>query len=295
MRIVDTLRFILAHPLNRNARAKALWRFASWQFRSRMARRPILTAFAGGTRLLVSTGQAGATGNIYTGLHELPEMAFLLHFLRPSELFVDVGANVGSYTVLAAGAVGARCISFEPDPVTAAAFRANVAVNHLAALVEFREMAVGGRTGEIRFTIGKDTLNHVAPSGAAGSTIQVPVTTLDVALHGEQPRLIKVDVEGFESDVVRGAESVLALPSLGAAILETNGSGARYDASDEDLHDLMTSRGFVPCDYDPFTRQLVERASRVLDGNTIYVRGVEAARSRLRSAPTFDIAGRRSL
>ena len=55
----------------------------------------------------------GATGNLYVGLHEFEEMAFLLHFLRRGDLFADVDANVGSYTILAAVAVGTEAIAFE--------------------------------------------------------------------------------------------------------------------------------------------------------------------------------------
>ncbi len=56
----------------------------------------------------------GATGNFYTGLHEFEDMSFVLHALRSTDVFVDVGANIGSYTVLAAAVVGAQCIAFEP-------------------------------------------------------------------------------------------------------------------------------------------------------------------------------------
>lgn len=52
----------------------------------------------------------GATGNIYVGLHEFEDMAFLLHVLRRTDLFVDVGANIGSYTILAGGAAGAKLL-----------------------------------------------------------------------------------------------------------------------------------------------------------------------------------------
>lgn len=45
----------------------------------------------------------GATGNVYVGLHEFESMGFVLHVLRSSSAFIDVGANVGAYTVLAAG------------------------------------------------------------------------------------------------------------------------------------------------------------------------------------------------
>src|SRR5207248_910045 len=67
--------------------------------------------------------------------HEVAEMAFVLHVLRPSDKFIDVGANVGSYTVLAAGAVGSRVFAVEPIPTTFGFLRRNVALNGLGELV----------------------------------------------------------------------------------------------------------------------------------------------------------------
>lgn len=64
---------------------------------------PVAVPFVENTRLLVGTGMAGATGNVYAGLHEFQDMAFVLHALRPSSFFLDGGANVGVYTVVAGG------------------------------------------------------------------------------------------------------------------------------------------------------------------------------------------------
>ena len=58
-------------------------------------------------------------------------MGFLLHVLRSEDLFVDVGANVGSYTILACSVVGARGISFEPVPSTYKRLVENMRLNHL--------------------------------------------------------------------------------------------------------------------------------------------------------------------
>ena len=61
----------------------------------------------------------GITGNIYAGLHEFADMAFVLHFLRGRRPVRRCGrANVGSYTILVSGVVGCRTIAFEPDPIT---------------------------------------------------------------------------------------------------------------------------------------------------------------------------------
>src|SRR4051812_22416367 len=97
-----TLRFVTGHPLNRGHKARALGRFLRWQVASRIWDGPRVVPFAGAARLLVHRGMMGATGNVYCGLHEFEDMALVIHALRPEDMFFDVGANVGSYTVLAA-------------------------------------------------------------------------------------------------------------------------------------------------------------------------------------------------
>src|SRR5208337_4657605 len=75
----------------------AFYRYGWWQAASRL-QETIEYEWVSGSKLLVKNGMTGATGNIYCGLHEFADLAFLLHLLRPGDLFVDVGANIGSYT-----------------------------------------------------------------------------------------------------------------------------------------------------------------------------------------------------
>jgi FkbM family methyltransferase len=228
---------------------------------------------------------------VYTGLHEFEEMAFVLHVLRSGDLFVDVGANVGSYTILAAGAVGARCVSFEPDRDTMRSLERNVAANSLDDRVELRQSVVGRSEGIAQFTSGADTLNHVA-DGSDASAIPTQMTTLDTALEGRSPQVLKIDVEGYESEVIAGAAKTLESREIIAVIMETNGSGSRYGVSDAELHRAMTDHGFVPCSYDPFTRGLTVHAEPISGGNTIYVKDRADATDRVKTAPSYDIAGR---
>ena len=139
----------------------------------------------------------GATGNIYVGLHEFADMAFLLHFLRPSDIFLDVGANVGSYTVLASAVVGAKSVSIEPDPDTVCALKRNIDANEISEKVTVRAVAVGAEEGELSFTIGLDTMNRAAHAGDAAVRI-VKQVRLDT-LTADAPALIKLDVEGTRS------------------------------------------------------------------------------------------------
>ncbi len=89
-------------------------------------------------------------------------MGFLLHFLRPEDLFADVGANVGSYTILACSAIGARGIAFEPIPGTYRRLVENIRLNHVEDRVRCMNLGVGAREGGIAFASNiTDTMNHV--------------------------------------------------------------------------------------------------------------------------------------
>jgi hypothetical protein len=147
MLIINTLAFITSHPLNRQHKLKALARFAQWQVSSRLAPGAIAYEWVNGSRFLVRRGETGLTGNIYAGLHEFPDMAYLLHVLRPEDLFVDVGANVGSYTILACSAVGARGYAFEPIPSTHSRLVENLRLNCLEQKVRHPNVGLATNVG----------------------------------------------------------------------------------------------------------------------------------------------------
>lgn len=249
--------------------------------------------FVNGTMLLVEPGMTGATGNIYAGLHEFNDMAFALHLLRTDDLFVDVGANVGSYTVLAAS-VGAKCISIEPIAATFNHLVRNVHLNNMCDRVDVRNIGVGSAKGTLRFTSNLDTVNHVIDNHEQSDTTicEVAVDTVDSVVADAQPVLVKIDVEGFETEVIAGAEKVLSRETLLAVIMELNGSGQRYNYDEGELYNRMINFGFNAYSYSPFERSLKAfEAGRGQSGNTIFVKDVDAVRERLHKAPRFTVNG----
>ena len=288
-----TLSFVARHPLNRGRAMAALRHAVAWQLGTRLLPGAVAVPFVENTRLLVTRGQTGATGNVYCGLHEYEDMAFVLHALRPADLFVDVGANIGSYTVLAGGAVGARCISIEPLPDNHAKLLDNLRLNDLGARVRTCNVALGDEPGSIEFTSGLDTLSHVVAEGeSALRTIRVPVDTLDHLLGPDRPSLIKIDVEGFESRVVAGAIAALGSPDLLAVLMELNGSGWRYGFDEADLRARMLRFGFRAARYHPQSRRLDFDARANENSNTLFVRDDGRLAARLLNAPRFDVQGR---
>lgn len=296
MRIARIFRGLTEHPLNRKAKIKAILGFIRWQFGSRLVLGPVLVDFVNNSKLFVGKGMTGATGNLYNGLHEFEEMGFLLHLLRKDDLFVDIGANIGSYTVLASAALGARTIAFEPIPSTFDWLRRNVAVNGIAERVKLYNMGVGSTRGRLLFTANQDTTNHVVVSSSADAedNIQVETDTLDHLLGDAVPALVKIDVEGFETEVLSGAHRVLKSRDTHALIMELNGSGTRYGYSDEQLLHKMKEYDFGTYRYDPFERKLVSLEGKSSGtGNTLFVRNIEFVAERLASATPFVVRGQR--
>lgn len=294
MSLLNTFWFV-DHPLNKGRKALALRRYVKWQLGSRMVPGPVAVDFVNGSQLLVYPGMTGATGNIYTGLHEFEDMAFLLHSLRPSDLFLDVGANVGSYTILAGAAIGAKCQTFEPIPSTFRHLQKNIRLNGITDRVEAQNIGVGASEGKLMFTSGGDTVNHVVTGkeSASENTVEIPVKSLDDVSAGRRPMLIKIDVEGFETNVISGADCLLSSVSPLGVIMELNGHGKRYGFDDEKLHKKMMNYGFESFAYKPFSRELVSLGGRNADsGNTIYLKQPSAFKERVTTAPPFATNGR---
>ena len=174
------------------------------------------------------------------GNYELAETRYCERVLRPGDVAVDVGANIGLYTLLFSQLVGPRgqVHAFEPAPANARRLRVNLLLNDVAN-VSVEEAAVYSRDGSVTLNLFDDRLGSwhtlgrpelpdpfrpghtLAPAGA----IEVPAVTLDdyAARHGlEQIALLKVDVEGAEPDVLAGAAGLLEQKAVGAILFEVS-------------------------------------------------------------------------
>jgi FkbM family methyltransferase len=302
MRLPKTFRAISSHPLTSRARLAAVGRLVRWQIVSRLHRGLIVVPFVNDARLLARRGMTGATGNIYMGLHEFEEMSFVAHALRPNDLFVDAGANVGSYTVLAGKVAGAMCIAIEPVERAFESLLDNVALNRIQDRVDAAMCALGAEEGTGQFTADRDTTNRVVVDSDLSNSsvrttkrmVEVPLRTLDDVVGDREPMVVKIDVEGYETQVVAGGQRTLGRSSVLAIIMETNKAGGLYGFDDAALLRRMEEMQFVPCVYDPLKRALRQTGEAEPAGlNTILVRApkIEAVQKRLKTAEPFRVLG----
>ena len=290
MRILQTLKilkYITNHPLNRKARFLAVLRFLKWQITSRINSNPIIIPFAEKSKLLVKRGLAGATGNLYCGLHEFEDMSFTLHFLRESDLFVDIGANIGSYTILSASEKNVETVSFEPGELAFEIFMNNVSINHVEEKVTAHNIALGSEKRKVSFTTSLDTTNHVAIDSDT-TTETIMMDSFDHIIKINRPTLIKIDVEGFEMEVINGMEKALNNNNLKAILIELNGSGKRYGINESDIHEKFLIQGFKPYKYLPFQR-LLKEVDFYGENNTLYIRDYSFVKTRVEESKPYRI------
>ncbi len=136
----------------------------------------------------------------------------LMRLVRPGAVILDIGANFGFYALTFARALArrTRIIAFEPFPSTFRRLSANIALNGLQDVIEAHPVALSDREGRARMWSRPD--NSGASAVLDEGTIEVPVTTLDGFTREaglDRLDLIKIDVEGHEESVMRGASDVI--------------------------------------------------------------------------------------
>ena len=196
------VRYVWEHPSNRGARVRAM-------------------------------GRA-----VYGNPPDWAEMLTWKRLIRPGDLFVDVGANVGAYSVYLAE-LGATVEAIEPHPDAVARLRENVELN--GAEVRGHEAVAAPQAGTAFITADRDDMNHVVPAGG----LEVPALTLDDLLDGRHARGVKIDDEGFEREVLVGAVESRRTHRIDALQLEWNsGSLAVLGEDRGPVADLLRSRGY---------------------------------------------------
>lgn len=286
-----TIPFFLSHPLWSGChRIDPFIRFFWLQFRFAIGFKTVIVPWFNGLRLPLRPGYRGLTGNYYLGLHEFRDMAFLIHILRPGDLFVDVGSNLGSYSLLASGVSGSRSIAFEPDPSSFEQLCFNVELNSISSLVDCKHLAlscskVTSQSDSVWFSVDQDTCNSLVCFTYDGKKAKVSVSTLDKELSGEFPQVLKIDVEGSELQVILGARHLLSSDSCLALIVE---------GFSQEVTECLAGLGFMSVGYDPFSRSILLR-HKPKSTNSLWMRKsrIPFIMNRLQSASTYHVYGSR--
>jgi FkbM family methyltransferase len=230
--------YVWKHPSNHGTRTRAVLRAARFQARGRLLRRRTLARLGERSLIWADLHRTGASFVVYARLPDYAEMMIWRNNLRQGDLFVDVGANVGSYALWAAE-LGADVIALEPAEDTFALLQENIALNGYP--IRAIRAAAGGRPGAARFTSGQDCLNRLDPDGTA----ETAVLTIDSVIGDRVVAGMKVDVEGFEIDVLRGCDRALSEHRVRLIQLEWNAASMGAVGTDrQPVAELLSKHGY---------------------------------------------------
>jgi FkbM family methyltransferase len=260
------IKWFLSRPDVKRNLIKASFKRLFWRLYWVMKSQPFIVPL--GEKLKISIPKTGSGASIYYYGFSEPETAdFMLRFLRPGMVMLDVGAHIGEYTLMAAQTVGSsgQVHAFEPQSHIFPILSQNVELNDLSN-VKLNCSAVSDRIGEVEFEI----LNEPAMSSIRkhelpdknSKFVKVACVSLDsysekaMGTSNQQEAfkidLIKVDVEGAEKFVFQGAENLLNLPATKAPTWIFEYSPVSYqdfDYQPNEILDLLEQHGYEVWQY----------------------------------------------
>jgi FkbM family methyltransferase len=179
-----------------------------------------------------------------------PAAGAMLSLLRPGDVAIDGGANIGLFTLMAAARVGSagRVVACEPSPTTMALLRENVALNRYG-WVDLREVALAEHPGKLRmhvFTPGSGFSSFAPADTTTSSEVEVSVATLDEVAGDllERTSLVKLDVEGAELLALKGAPRLLEQARPDFIVELEAGHLERQGASVAEVQVLFEAAGY---------------------------------------------------
>ena len=256
------IRYIWFHPNNRKKKFLSLSKFFGWQLYKRITHHHLDIQLLQNIKLRCYPDSQSASAAIYCGLYDYHEMNFLLRYLREEDSFLDIGANIGIYTLLAASKIKSGCIySFEALPTNYLRLEENIRLNNLTQ-VKPLSIAIADSVGSV--TISNNTKSDSTAfittntTNTTAESLQIPSSTLDNLLQNENLNhltLAKMDIEGAEILAFKGATSLLQQQRPHVWILELL-NGVNHGYCKQDIVKLLQDYGYGLYHYNADTNKL---------------------------------------
>lgn len=209
----------------------------------------VLTYLRDESPIFVNTGDLGCPSPIINGgVWEPENLAVLLSFVKHDTVFLDIGANVGYFSVAVGKRIGAagQVYAYEPHPDLTALIARSIHLNSLERKVQVTQCALSDRPGTLSLFYPDDHLGRGTAARTideTGRTLSVEAATLDSLVPASLVvDLVKIDVEGYELPVLRGMLGLLRRSPQVKLLFEKLESG---NGDNEGIRDLLTGLGLT--------------------------------------------------
>lgn len=248
---ISFLNYIITHPFNKDHLIKTIFRIFWWKINQIFFKFSCIIEIVPNIKCICYPNDSlYSTLVMYQKFPEYGEMQFLLNTLRSSDNFIDIGANIGVYSLLASSRIkNGRIFSFEPSPKISGQLLENINLNLKTEGIKVINEVVSDKTGFVDFDISSNPdYNHISYSVKGKSILRLKATTLDKFISENKinhVKLIKIDVEGAELLVLKGMENTLRSKLVDFLIVEINSEAMKgFGFLPQDVFKYLTAFDF---------------------------------------------------
>lgn len=226
MHIIKGLLFVFSHPKNRGKLIETIVRLIWWKCNQLWWQFPAVVSIAPGIQCLCYPSSSFGSLIVYTIWPEFNEMKHVYETLESNDIFIDVGAGLGDFSLIAASKITkGHIFAFEPNQKAADQFKQNIALNHIEKRITLSTEAIADKDGWVYFNANQTTELSQIVNSKGNHALRVKSTTLDSFCKKNkvsQISLLKIDVEGAELRVLRGCQNLLKKGLIKKILLEVN-------------------------------------------------------------------------
>lgn len=239
---------ILKHPCNKGKALNTITRLIWWKCNQLWIQKPTIIELEEGARCICYPDSSYAGMVVYTKFPEYYEMQYIKKHLRRNSTFVDIGANIGVYTLLASSKISeGKIFAIEPASTPFGRLCENIKLNGIGNRVSLLNIVMSNRVGKEKFIEHETSeLSHINPSSKGG--ILKKSISLDELLRKSRIKkvdILKVDVEGGEGKVFNGALDHLKRKDIKKIVVELNKKNVLYGTNHNQIGNLLQTHGYT--------------------------------------------------
>jgi FkbM family methyltransferase len=237
---------ILNHPLNRRSKIKTILKLFWWKINQLFFKLPVLIEIYPNRKCVCYPNSSFGSLIVYTNRPEFMEMKLTELILKEDSVFFDVGSGIGDFSLIASGKIKKGTIfAFEPSKKPLKNLRENVAINFLDNKIKIFNQVVSDRIGRIYFE--EKNISEISHISLSKKGNRKKTNTLDIIISDNNIKkvdLIKVDVEGAESLVLKGLENSLKKNIIKSLIMELNSNSKLFNSSRNKIINNLIKNNF---------------------------------------------------
>jgi len=248
----------ITHPFNRDHKLKTIARIIYWKINQLFFHIPAIINIEKNIKCICYPDSSYGSMVVYNRWPEYGVIKNIISNLSGRDVYVDVGANFGDTTLVAAAHTKGEIYAFEPSPVAYPRLKENIRLNNLSNQIIAEQIILSDHIGYANFVdTSTSETSHLSSKKDTSDYIKIKSCTLDDYAREKNIKtikLLKIDVEGSELIVLRGAKKLLAEHRIRNILVELNTDAANYGYNNSDTVNYLKSFGYkipvLPIDMD---------------------------------------------